>query len=94
MEILERIWEYVGLFFGGILRGFERSITALFGSSNARYIKKLQSKVEAINSLEAKYEAMSDDDLRGRSDKFRERPAAGETSISDHSTFERFINRG
>ncbi len=79
MEILERIWEYIGLFFGGLLRGFERSVTALFGSSNARYIKRLQSKVDAINSLEPKYEEMSDAELCAQTVKFRERLAAGET---------------
>ena len=79
MEILERIWEYLGLFFGGLLRGFERSLTATLGSSNARYIKRLQAKVEAINSLEAKYEAMSDEELREQTAKFRNRLETGET---------------
>ena len=79
MELLERIWEYLGLFFGGLLRGFERSLTGLFGSSNARYIKKLQAKVDAINNLEPKYEVMSEEELRGQTVKFRERLAAGET---------------
>ena len=64
MNVLERIWELLGLFFGGILRGFERGMTSIFGSSNARYIKKLQAKVEAINSLEAKYQSLSDAELR------------------------------
>ncbi|MDA1051814.1 MAG: SEC-C metal-binding domain-containing protein [Planctomycetota bacterium] len=79
MELLERIWEYLGVFFGGLLRGFERSLTGMFGSSNARYIKKLQARVEAINNLEPKYEAMSEEELRGQTVKFRERLAAGET---------------
>ena len=79
MEVLERIWEYLGLFFGGLLRGFERGLTGFFGSSNARYIKKLQARVEAINDLESKYESMSEEELRGQASKFRERLAAGET---------------
>lgn len=79
MDILARIWEYLGLFFGGLLRGFERSLTAMFGSSNARYIKRLQTRVEAIGSLEAKYEAMSDDELREQTTSFRQRLDAGET---------------
>lgn len=79
MELLERIWEFLGLFFGGLLKGFERGLTGLFGSSNARYIKKLQAKVDAINNLEPKYEAMSEEELRGQTVKFRERLAAGET---------------
>ena len=78
MQHLERLWEIVGLFFSGLLRGFERAITALFGSSNARYIKRLQSRVDAISSLESQYQAMSDDELRAQTGKFRERLAAGE----------------
>ncbi|MBP90043.1 MAG: preprotein translocase subunit SecA [Planctomycetaceae bacterium] len=79
MEILERIWEYLGLFFGGLLRGFERSLTSMFGSSNARYIKRLQTRVETISSLEAKYEALSDAELREQTEKFRQRLDSGET---------------
>jgi len=79
MDILERIWEFLGLFFGGLLRGFERTITAFFGSSNARYIKKLQTKVDAINRLEPKYETMSNEELSGQTAKFRERLQKGET---------------
>jgi preprotein translocase subunit SecA len=50
MEILERIWDQTTHVFSGLLSGFERGITNLFGSSNARYVKKLQSKVEAIQA--------------------------------------------
>ncbi len=79
MEILERIWELIGLFFGGLMRGFERTVTTLFGSSNARYIKRLQSKVEAINNLEPQMQALSDEELRAQTIKFRNRLLAGET---------------
>ena len=79
MEILERIWEFITLFFTGILRGFERLITSLFGSSNARQIKKFQTRVDAIGALEPKYEAMSDEELKEQTAKFQERLQAGET---------------
>jgi len=79
MDLLERIWELLQAFFGGILGSFERAMTSLFGSSNARYIKKLQAQVEAIGALEPKYEAMSDDELREQTVKFRERLRKGET---------------
>ncbi len=79
MDTLERVWEFISLFFGGLLRGFERTITSLFGSSNARYVKRLQPPVEAINSLEPKYQAMSDSELREQTLRFRERLRAGET---------------
>jgi hypothetical protein len=35
MDFLERLWEGTGSFFTGALQGIERSITGLFGSSNA-----------------------------------------------------------
>ena len=80
MELLERIWDYLGLVVGGIMRAFERAITSIFGSSNARFIKTtLQSKVDAINSLEKKYEALSDEELPEQTANFRQRLAAGET---------------
>jgi preprotein translocase subunit SecA len=79
MELLERTWEGVGNFFGGMMQGFERGITAVFGSSNARYVRKLQGRVDAINALEPRYQAMSDAELREQTIKFRERLKAGET---------------
>ncbi len=79
MEFLEQIWEVIGNFFTGLSGSIERAITALFGSSNARYIKKLQPRVEAINALESKYEAMSDAELRQQTTLFRERLANGES---------------
>jgi preprotein translocase subunit SecA len=79
MDLLERTWEGVGNFFGGILQGFERSVTAVFGSSNARYIRRLQARVEFISALESRYQAMSDAELREQTAKFKERLKAGET---------------
>ncbi len=79
MELLERIWELIGLFFTSLTRGFERAITSLFGSSNARYIKRLQARVEAINRLEPHFESLSNDELKAQTVRFRERLAAGET---------------
>lgn len=79
MEVIERIWELTGVTIGGAMRAFERSVTSMFGSSNARYIKKLQNKVEAINALEPRFQVLSDEELRQQTAKFRERLAAGET---------------
>ena len=66
MELLERIWEVLAGIGNGILGGFEKAITSLFGSANARYLKRLQPKVDAINALEAKYQALSDEQLARR----------------------------
>ena len=79
MDVLERIWEILSAIAGGFLRGFERSITSLFGSANARYLKRLGPKVEAIGALEPKYEAMTDEQLKAQTPEFRKRLAAGET---------------
>ncbi len=50
----------------------------LFGSANDRVIKSLHKTVAAINALEPELEALSDADLRARTDRFRERLDAGE----------------
>jgi preprotein translocase subunit SecA len=78
-EVLSQIWDALGDIFGNISRGIERSLTGLFGSSNARYIKKLQPMVDAIGALEAKYQAMTDAELKEQTPRFRKRLAGGET---------------
>jgi preprotein translocase subunit SecA len=79
MEVLESIWEFIGGFFTALGSGFERAITSLFGSSNARYIKKLHPTVAAINALEPKFQALTDEQLHQQTALFRARLAAGET---------------
>ncbi len=79
MQLLERIWEVLSALGGGVLRAFERGITGVFGSSNARIIKKLQSNVDEINALESKYQTISDDALRDQTAEFRNRLDAGES---------------
>src|SRR5688572_13251419 len=79
MEILERIWEILTGIGNATLGRFERAITGLFGSANARFLKRLQPKVEAIGALEPKYQAMTDEELRAQTVDFRRRLEAGET---------------
>ncbi len=64
MDILEQIWEALSAIGNAFLGGFERAITSLFGSSNARYLKRLQPKVDAIGALEPKYQTMSNAEPR------------------------------
>ena len=78
-DTLANVWDAICDVCTGISRGIERTITSMFGSSNARYIKKLQPKVQAINDLEPKYAAMSDDELRNQTVLFRQRLDKGET---------------
>ncbi len=52
-------------------------IKRFVGSANDRYLKRLGDDVEAINALEPALEALSDDDLRARTDAFRQQLADG-----------------
>ncbi len=52
-------------------------IKKLIGSKNEREIKKIKPIVEAINSLESKYEAMSDEELKNQTVIFRKQIAKG-----------------
>src|SRR5271169_7191537 len=49
----------------------------LFGSANDRYVKSLGPIVSAINELEPQLEAMSDEELRARTQAFRQQLADG-----------------
>ncbi|WP_042887294.1 preprotein translocase subunit SecA [Cupriavidus necator] len=51
----------------------------VFGSRNERLIKQYSRTVAQINALEPKYEQLSDDELRGMTETFRQRHAAGES---------------
>ncbi len=53
--------------------------TKVFGSSNDRRLKGYNARVVPINELEPQFEALSDDELRGKTVEFRERLANGET---------------
>jgi len=50
-----------------------------FGDANLRRLKPLWRRVEAINALEAEYEPLTDDELRAKTQEFRDRLEAGET---------------
>ena len=54
-------------------------LTKIFGSRTDRLLKQYRKTVERINALEAGLEALSDDELRGKTQSFRDRFAAGET---------------
>jgi preprotein translocase subunit SecA len=52
---------------------------SIFGSANDRYVRGLGKHVDAINAFEPAISAMSDDELRGQTERFRERLEGGET---------------
>ena len=51
----------------------------LFGTSNERQIKAYSARVEAINALEPDMQALSDEDLRARTEAFRQQVLEGAT---------------
>src|SRR5690606_34846167 len=51
----------------------------IFGTANDRFVKRLQPQVDAINALEPELEAISDGELRARTDWLRQRLDQGET---------------
>src|SRR3954466_774344 len=51
---------------------------SIFGSANDRYVRSLGKYVDAVNGFEANISALTDDELRGQTDKFRQRLASGE----------------
>src|ERR671921_1031210 len=58
-----------------MIAGLAKSI---FGSANDRYVRGLGKYVDAVNALEPSIHALSDDELRGQTDLFRQRLANGE----------------
>jgi preprotein translocase subunit SecA len=51
----------------------------IFGSANERRLKTYQPRVKAINALEPQVEKLSDEELRARTQEFRDQLAAGKT---------------
>ena len=58
--------------FGGIAR-------KLFGSSNDRFVRSYRPRVDAINALEHDLQALTDDELAARTDRFRQELADGKS---------------
>ncbi len=54
-------------------------VKRVFGTANDRYVKSLRSLVAKVNELEQSFEALSDEEIRGLTQKFRERLNEGET---------------
>ncbi len=70
---------------GEVVAGSERSemlgsyLKKVFGSSNDRRLKGYRPKVAAVNALEPEFAALSDEQLRGKTDEFRAAVAAGKS---------------
>ena len=58
---------------------FGKLFAKLFGSRNDRFLKKLEKQVQQINALEAEYEALSDDQLKQKTQEFKQLLSEGKT---------------
>ncbi|MDI9246254.1 preprotein translocase subunit SecA [Marinobacter sp. CHS3-4] len=58
---------------------FTKLATKMFGSKNAREIKRMRKTVSRINELEEQYGNLSDTELQGKTAEFRRRYEEGET---------------
>jgi preprotein translocase subunit SecA len=52
---------------------------AIFGSQNERELKRIRPIIEQINALEPEISALNDDQLKAKTEEFRNRLSAGET---------------
>ena len=48
-------------------------LRSLFGTANDRYIKSLKKEVDAINAFEPEMQSLSDEELKAKTDYFREK---------------------
>ena len=53
--------------------------TKLFGTRSEREVKKLEPQVEAVMALEEPYKKLTDQELRAKTQEFKDRSASGET---------------
>ncbi|WP_276488523.1 preprotein translocase subunit SecA [Ectopseudomonas mendocina] len=58
---------------------FAPLLKKLFGSKNEREVKRMLKTVQAVNALEEQMIALSDEQLRGKTEEFKARLAKGET---------------
>src|ERR1051325_3243820 len=54
-------------------------LTQIFGSRNDRLLKQYRKTVARINDLEAQFEKLSEEELRGKTQEFKDRLAKGES---------------
>ena len=56
-----------------------RALKVIFGSSNDRELKRMRKLVNKVNALTEEIAALSDEELRAKTDEFKRRLATGET---------------
>ena len=54
-------------------------LSKIFGSRNQRTIKRMGKQVERINQLEADFESLSDEQVKAKTEEFKQRLEQGES---------------
>ena len=62
---------------------FDKVLTKIFGSSNDRFLKSIQPTINQINALEPDIKKLSDDELRQKTQQFKDRIAKEIEGIAD-----------
>jgi preprotein translocase subunit SecA len=78
-ELLSEIWDKTTDALTAFSEGVSDGLVRLFGSSNERKIRNMRPMVAQINELEPGMRALSDEQLRAKTDELRARRAGGET---------------
>src|SRR5829696_4224267 len=79
MELLSEIWDKTTDAFSAMSEGVSEGLIRLFGNSNERQIRRMRPIVVRINEMEPQMQALSDAELRAKTEELRQRLAAGET---------------
>jgi len=79
MELLSEIWDKTTDALTAFSEGVSEGLVRLFGSSNERKIRQMRSLVAQINELEPGMTALSEDELRAKTQELRQRRMAGES---------------
>ena len=62
---------------------FNKTLAKVFGTSNERAVKRLMPKLAQINGFEESLQKLSDEELRGKTDEFRQRIAKAIEGITE-----------
>ena len=57
----------------------QKILSKIFGTSHEREMKRIQPVVDQINKLEPQMQALSDNQLKGKTEEFKKRLQNGET---------------
>jgi preprotein translocase subunit SecA len=79
MELLTEIWDKTTDAFSAMSEGISDGLVRVFGNSNERQIRRMRPRVTRISAMEPAIQAMSDAELKAKTEEFRGRIAHGET---------------